>query len=542
MQEEDFNKETIEQSNRKKKRKGPIRRFFKFIFVVLFLLIILVIGVGIYLGVNIVTKDNYYGNETIQTIKKENKSLNYVTNYVIYDSISDASSDKKISISLDETNMNYLLNATSKTIDFGPLHVDNMYMYYDNENLGNYKIYMPMSFLFFKTCAYGDATITYDENTDFIDINIKEMKLGKLSSDNWLIKQTVLRFFDANIIKDSFTKINVKSEVGIDGSKVDIKLNGHDIIRLMLNSSSNSAMDLASILYQNLDDAKKVKYVFNDHIGIECELDGIALDSYASNSIEDDLLNIKNNMQTLLDNKICNENNTSLIWTYLVNGYNYLSDNDKTLIKKVDLKSIGIEKDKIENYTGVIDRQEETFDFDIDLKKALELANLVDKKIQFVVSESFFNSNIRQSELVGSTKAYISKDRNSFAYFIVEDVDVSFANELMSISILLDINGCEINISLELSQTNNLSKLETTLSSIKIGTLELNDDSCNTLLKFLDEKIELSFISIDAKNNNITIDFSNLYKKNLLDAIAVFEWDSYYDIVDDYITLTFEKK
>ena len=115
-----------------KKKHGPIFKLIRFIILLFFLILFIAIGLVIYLGINIVSSDNFTGNETVERIKSEDKSFNTVKNDILYDSFTTLSdSDTTYSISLDEEEMNYLLHSVSKDIS---KNVDNVYIIYGEDN------------------------------------------------------------------------------------------------------------------------------------------------------------------------------------------------------------------------------------------------------------------------------------------------------------------------------------------------------------------------------------------------------------------------
>ena len=541
--EENVNEKKLEvnDENKKKKKKGPIRRFFKIIFIIVFILIICAIGLGIYLGVNIVSTENYNGNENVQTIKKENKSLSYVSNYIAYDAIDKVDDDKVMSISLDETNMNYLLHAVSKEMNFGALNVDNMYMYYPTEDSDTYEIYMPMSVVMFKTCLYGSATIVYNEDSDIISINIKELKLGKLSTDNWLVKR-ILHFVKDETIEASFEKMGLEASVNIKSPSIDIDINAKSLFDMIFTKTKGSAVDLARVVYSNLDRDNKISFDFSDRIGVTCNLDNVVSNELSTNSLENSLDSVKTKMNILISKGIVNETNCSKVWKYLVNGYSLLDDSTKTLILKLNLSSISLTTDEEKKeYSGVIDRSPDNYIFDLGVREIIALQSQEDPAVIFNVPDSFINSKIREKSIIGSTIAFLDNTKTTFNYIIIENIYLKSKNNSTSINILIDINGAEISIELDFDFVSGNDKLVTSLSTIKMGNMLLNEEDNVTILNFLADKCNIDILTFDSENNNVTLDFSSLFGSNLKEVMELFELNSYYSITDGAIVVTIKK-
>ena len=536
----------------KKKKKNPIKRFFKILFSIIFLALVAVIGLVIYLVVNIASTTNYTGNESVEQIKSENKSLDVVSSYIMYDAINDIDSTKKVELSLDETNMNYLLHAVSQKIDFGSLNVSNIYTYYDSENPGTYSFYMPMKWIFFKSCLYGTVNIEYVEadssssdellSKNHINLNFTNLTLGDLSTSNWLIKNIVLRFMNSSYLENIFTDVGIlNTKASIDGSNIKISLPTESITNLVFNNSTGKVLGLAQILYSNLDENGCINYEFDEKIGLECDCSNILLSTTSSSSIESDLASVKTNMNTLISNSVVSQSNSNLVFNYLVNGYDYLNDTDKKTILTYDLSSINLnDTESIEAYDGVINRNSETIDFTPELSDIKDLILGNTNSLGFKIYESYVNSKFKESDVIGTSLAFVNNLNDSFAYILIEDIYVDFTNSNMSINILLDINGVETNIQLNFVQNSEVTgKLLTNLNSVYLGNLAIDEDDYSSIISFIDESVDISFIVFDDELKSLTIDFSEMFSDLLNEVIEEYSLTNItYSLNDGYILLT----
>ena len=70
-----------------KKKKHPIKTFFRVIIGLFFFVLIAAIALVIYIGVNISTTENFNGSERVQEIAGENKTTSEVGQNILFESL-----------------------------------------------------------------------------------------------------------------------------------------------------------------------------------------------------------------------------------------------------------------------------------------------------------------------------------------------------------------------------------------------------------------------------------------------------------------------
>lgn len=521
-----MSKDKEESEKETKKKHGPIFKLIRFIILLFFLILFIAIGLVIYLGINIVSSDNFTGNETVERIKSEDKSFSTVKNDILYDSFTTLSdSNTTYSISLDEEEMNYLLHSISKDIS---KNVDNIYIYY---SLDNYSLYMPVEWLFFKSCLVMDTKITYSSSTDTIDLNITNLSLGKFGVSNYFVKTFVLPNLNAKFIDDTFKKFNLTTTTDFDNGNINISISSDDFINLILSNTSN---DLYSVLYSTLKTNSKVSYSFTkDEIAINFDLTD-AKELNNNHSLESSLTSVKTNMNTLLENKIVNENNSNLVFNYLVNGYGYLSDDEKQEIKKIDLSSIAIKEDNVESYTGIIERNSEL----IQAKFVVSDLNKLSPGV--VVSDDDLNKELNNQEVVGKSFVFLNMDSKKFTYVIIESIYTEISIDHVSVNILLNINSFETLIKLDFESVSGMEKLELSLQSSSIGSIAVDNSNSAAIMKYIESVVTTKMMYVN-ENNNFVIDLSVYESERFKGALELLGFHSEYELEEEQIKISYKK-
>ena len=517
-----------------KKKNNIFIKILHIIYFLVFLTLVIFIGIFIYIGINIASTDYYYGSSEVEEIKEEDKDLSEVSSFVMYEALKDVKSSNSISITLDETNMNYMLHALAKKLDFSICKVSNMYVSYNvkENNTYYYNLYIPAKVLFFKTSIVGTLEI---ENTDqFINLKISNLKLGKLDSSSFVVKDIFLKKFMPSFIDSIFSINNIESNISINNDLIiDINLSKESVSNKFSNSL-NSINSIMGILYDTLEDSGKINYEFDSLVGANISLDDI------SNNDNDDLSNeisiCKEKMVSLLG-QVEDNSQRELIWYYLINGFDYLSDDEVTKLNKFDFSAVGITN--IKDYKGIIDRDKETLDFNLSAHDILEIGLGNKKSLEFNIYESFINKEIRQNNSIGTTRLYVSKDNTDISFILLENIYTTLVNNKMYITCVLNINSKLVNINLSLEKTDNNSSLEFKLSNVELGDITIDKEKYGEILKFIKNFAQTSFMNIDSTNLSITFDFSYLYSSNLIDIINEIGFIKSYSVEDKKIILRY---
>ncbi len=511
---------------KKKKKRGPIFRLFRFIIGLFFIVLILAIALVIYLAVNIVSSDNFTGNEMVERIKNENESLETVSNDIMYDSFTTLSdSNTTYSISLDEEEMNYLLHSLSKEIGS---NVDNIYIYYQED--GKYSLYMPLEWMFFKSCLVMDASITYSSSTDTIDLNISNLSLGKFGVNNFFVKNLILPNFNEEYINKLFGQINLTTETKIDGTNINVSVKSDDFINLILSKTDNS---LYNVLYSTLKTDNDVSYTFtSEEIGINFELKDIK-ETSNTHSIESNLTSVKANMNTLLENKVVNAKNSDLVFNYLVKGYSYLTKEEKEEIESIDLSSISITSDNVKTYNGIIERNKDI----LSNKFIIDNLRVLDPSI--VIPEEDLNKEINNQELIGTSYIFLNKECSKFSYVIVESLYTQIYADKVSVNVLLNINSFETVVTLNFSKVNGDNYLELKLESASIGSISVDNSNSDVIMNYIENGLTTKMMYVN-DNNNFVIDLGVYESKEFKGALIFSYFHSVYDLEDGQVRISYK--
>ncbi len=522
-----FGKKKDKEEKKEKKHRGPIFKLFRFIIGLFFICLIASIAFLIYIGVNVVSTENFNGNETVEKIKSENKSLNVIGDDIIYDSLTDLSNTNYYTISLDETEMNYLLHGLSKKLNS---KVDNIYMYYNEDN--TYSLYMPIEWLFFKTCLVMDTTLVYSSDTDTINMHISNLSLGKFGVSNFVVKTFILPNINEQYINSLFEKIDLRVKTKIESTYIDVSINSDDFINLILNKVDNDG--LFNVVYSTLKESNNISYTFTkEEIGLSANLTD-TISENNKNSIESNLSTTKSKMNTLISNKVVNNNNSNLIFNYLINGYSYLSDEDKEKIKKVDLSSISIDSSNIETYSGVIKRDDST------IASKFLIDNFYNLEPCVVIGEDEINNELSLGNIVGTSYAKLDSNNANFAYIIIESLYCSITSDEISFNILLDLNGKETVITLNFEKENGVGLLELKLKDSKIGKLNVSSENSSVIMEFIDKKNDKEFVYVN-DNNNLVIDLSVYESERFKGVVEFLKVTSIYDLDIERVKISYKK-
>ena len=521
-----------------KKKKHPIKTFFRVIIGLFFFVLIAAIALVIYIGVNISTTENFNGSERVQEIAGENKTTSEVGQNILFESLDSLkdSSTNDMTIALSEDNMNYLLHSAATKINLGSLKVKNMYMTYNSDT--KYTIYIPCEFLFIKSCAYASCTLKYIEKTDVVDLYVEKINIGKLDTNNFIIKNFVLPNINETSIERMFKKLGLNASCSIDRNGIDIKVPSSDILAKLTNAINQESSTMFNVLYDTLNDNKKISFEFSkENIGLKASLSE-AINTNPSDSIESNLSSAKTKMQTLINSKICTHSNSSIVFNYLVNGYDMLEDEEKAVVDKLDFSSVGI--NDVTSYNGVLTRSNDKVNFSLDFVKAAEY--LAARQFVLHINEETINHEIEKNKCVGLSSAVLNMANNSFSYIVIEDINTRIHEDSLEIVILLDINSKESEMVIKLDKVSGSGKLTTSINNIKMGNLAISADKYADILKFIGDNVSLKYLSIDLDNQYIILDFKDCGNENFISLVSNYNFEPEYTLVEEKFELVYKIK
>ncbi len=487
-------------------------KFFKFLFGLIGAILLLAIITVVVIGIMIYDKtDN--SNKEITDQQFDTTELLYA---YIENSLEETDSNAKVELLLNEYKVNCLLQSIVQKINIPVVEIKSMYSIYNED--GSVSFEAPIKALFFNSCVKGKLDIKVSDDGT-LSVILSSIGLGKLGTDSKLVKALVFGFVNTKKIEKQLSEKGTDVNIEKNSDNITISVTKENLSKIIENSVKDETQYLIKALIDEfLGNNKVFDFKFNDEdvIGAILYLETLKHDGTLTNDLEKTtvtLEDVKNKSITLIENDVMNYKNSSIVFDYLVRGYEKLNDKQKAVIDPLDFSSIGITSNSM--YPGIIERSSLTM-----AKIFLEAFSINPLEYANYILGGYFDMSIRDTSLselfnsfgfIGTSMAFI--DEEKIAYFTIESLYTEITDNTMDVYMVINVNGYEINAHITATEkTSNGALLTLKINTIKLGSEELSESVKNNILKFLEGTIakeNIDYLKVDAQEETISLDFSN---------------------------------
>ncbi|MDD4056226.1 MAG: hypothetical protein WC929_03935 [Bacilli bacterium] len=453
-------------------------------------------------------------------LEDETSSSSYIS-YAIGESIKDTENTNIIDITLDEKELNYLLNAmlreSKAEIDTAPLEIDYIYTTIDEESGLN--VFIPARVFFIRTVVKTAVKITQIDQE--ITIELVDLKIGRISFASKLAKKVMGINTIETEIKKTLANNGVEAEVDLENFTFTITTSQlQNIILDALKEDDN--VDLYKTVFSMFfmeDNVININFGLDNKAGITLNLQkmGYNESNDGEDDIDYDISSIVAKAETMLNNKALSEKDLAAAFRYLLIGYDRIKDEELVVINKIDFSSIGITNRS--NYQGIIPQEEFAM---VDVFNSITLADLLANPGWFTVriTEADLNKIFLGMDLVGTAFAfpYLEAEVYHVSYIVLSSFYVDIFNDMIEIKLVLDVNGKETIIKTTFTGTKNQDLLiELDFTELNLGQIAGTEADRTNILTYLSGVLENeTWLEFDIPNKKVVFNFAGMITANEL--------------------------
>lgn len=483
----------------------------------LLLKIIIVAGIVVAVPAGLFYGLLYENNDTSYFAKDESFDNDHFVTAKMVHAFDDTKSKEKISFSITEDDLNQILYRACETAFPNNMHKQLKGMQIqikDDQYVFNVDL-TPISI--FSTRLQLVAKL--EETEDEFVFHLTDVKIGKLGNIKSIALSTTTTtssyFVNDEFVMNTFASCGLTIECSLSDSiltykKADL---ANDMKSILGDDSSSASLYTGIISDLVSSDILDVDFYSSKSLSFDLDLNPLHTnETYVTedkNLTDFTIEKYRNNLKTLLDEGSIDNTNQhdTYAFSYLINGYNALSDEEKAYIDSIDMSCIGIKDTK--NYQGYY-HPTSTMTVEKTIKN--NLTGLLNSGI--AIDEDVVNDYIKTTALIGTGYALTYKGPSDTEYDVnyiaLDNAYVNFLNDKMYMTLGLNMNGYETSLILDTSK-----KAETqyglVLSTDKVyyGTHEINEDLKAQIFLLLDDAfVDSRWLEFDGSNGEFTIDFS----------------------------------
>ena len=407
--------------------------------------------------------------------------------------------DGVVTMHLDEYDVNEMLYAISRDMDWGLVKARSMYI--ESSDSG-YKLFAPIKLLGIDSVISGDVKL-YDSDK-IIHIEVENVKLGRLNTDSGILSLLNIK----GLITRSLNKFHIYSY--FEGETLKASLSRSDLGKLIskLNEDSENRGLIDALYGVLMLDTNAVSIDINNPV--DCK---ITADLSIFGGVRDDQFqSVSSFTSDLLNKKIIYADKVGLIAKYCVNGYEWLEDDEKQTVTDLLKESVG-EKD-VKNYEGLVSRESISLtDILLDQFKI----NPDSLAPGFKISDDNINSMLTEMPFVCTVWQYSSYRTNECAYLILQSVRCQIGEDKIDLYIDLNINGYLLTVNADfLCEKSRSIAIAGELNEIFLGVHKMSEENTKSLFAFLCGVVKQDWIYTNEEKMSLTLDFANAFNDNLI--------------------------
>ena len=400
-----------------------------------------------------------------------------------------------VTIHLDDYDVNEMLYAISRDLDWGAISVKSMYVETVDEVS---TINIPVKILGMDSIITGEVKIYEKDNIIYAEV--ENIKLGCLSIDSVYLSLLNTK----GLITSSLKQYHINSY--FDGETFKAEISRADLGKVISDLNKDSP-------YKGLIDAiYGILMLDTDAVEINVENPNdcsIVIDLSIFNGCPNDEYKEVNSYTTdLINNSIINSSQMNLMAKYYINGYDRLADEEKTTVTEI-LQGTQA-SDVITGHTGFVKR--EKISLTSILLTQLEI-NTDYLTPGFKISDENINQMLTDMPFICTIWQYSSYRTNECAYIMIQSLYCHIGENTLDLFMDLNINGYVITVNANfLCEESPVVAITGTLNEIHLGSHQLSEKNSHSLYNFLCNIIQQDWIYTSEENMSLTLDFTNAFK------------------------------
>lgn len=459
------------------------------------LILVTVLAVMLIFGMSVVSKIKDTTDNTDSTILSQGIPLNTLIQHHIVSAL-DRAEEGRLTLHLDDFDINELLYAISQEINSSSLDVRSIYI--EKTTDAKHRICAPITLMGVDSLISGDIDLYESDGAVYAEV--KGLRVGRIGIDSSLasllkVKGRIVRALEDSGISSSFT-----------GDSLTVRLSREDVASLISTHLAESPnLGLVNAMYSLLVmRGNAVDIEIASPTDISVGIDMTLFDGRVSNLLD----GLNPYTENLLRDGIITRDDVSLCAKYYVNGYDRLSDEEKT--EATDLLCVQSSPEGVSAHGGIIEREKVSLLNILLTQLELNTDYLVPG---FKIADSDISAMLSDLPLVGTVWQYSSYRDLSCAYAALESFYCLLDDELISIYIDLNLNGYTVTLRADFfSGESPVTAIGGRLTSARLGNIILNEYEVNQLFGFLSAKLEYDWIYTDPEAQTLTIDFTETFK------------------------------
>ncbi len=477
------------------------------------LLLVILIIVGAAVGITLYQLSDSSFSEP--DYLKDIEPIKYNANNFISRSFENTKENGEIELTFEEKELNIILKSICLDLDeqIKDSNIVIETMYVDVLENNDIKFISYLDVMGFKTSLKGDFHMELI-NMDFT-IQINNIQVGKMNFEREKVVALIKMINGDNLKNDlSLDGINISSDLSKMTVTISIDSLKDKIVSLMKETDEYGLYSTLLGIIFRIDDLIHLAKDVHE-IGMNINLNQFAYseekDVPMPYFVNFDDVNIK--VETLLNNNIANEENVNDIATFIARGNN-ASNEVIDATKDIDLSSVGINNNS--TYKGIINYDDRSFSDTLisQIPTSIEELNNFNG---FKLRESEWNNFFAKSDAIGQIFNFIREEDGLFksSYIGVNSLYIDIIDNHFALYLTISINGKNLVINFELDneKTDGL-KINSIVSSMRLGEIELLDNEIKSLLTFLNGTLKADWIQIKAEEKKINFDFTTIFSEN----------------------------
>lgn len=507
-----------------KKKKG-MPGFFKF------LIIFISVIVGLALIIVLVAFICFYDNSHKDVPVKADYETSEVFNEVMVDSLDNAKTNHKIEFALAESQLNQIIYNAFKDKEEARQYLKNFYV---EVNDGTFDFVLEVQAInFVKTKLTLSTSLSVTE--DMMLFNVTNVRVGKINKMQGLVP-VITQFVSMPDFNAALSSAGLHMELDIQKLVIKYKLSDfyNDILALLGDGDSDYMSIFKEIIAQ--ESLRTISSTGKNLFALDVDLAELVVNESTveiagyqtpAGYFDEITAQIMNDVKTLLNSSVINENDATTVANYFLGGDELLSDNEKTVI---------------ENYksnTTFSSYASSRYDYTADPNESLK-ANVSEQIISQMPSSSIniridtndLDNMFSSSTALGKYTLFL-RDKNKgtneskdykINYVNIDRISVAFKNTNMFIILSVNFNGQTGNITLKCTKQSGdagFGVLKLNISDLFLGNIAVSEETKQSFIGLIS-----SAMGSDSFDDLFTIDSNNvmtLNLKNTLDENGVLE-------------------
>ena len=361
---------------------------------------------------------------------------------------------------------------------------------------------------------------------DYFEFKINDIQIGRTKGLLSLGKTLITSFGLDGYISDFLGYSGLNMNVDFANSRITYKTKDlvHDIFTMAGNMGDGFNEIFPSIVNSCIENgAFAFNFYLNETLAMNLNLHTFGFnDEYCSENNEINGFNIDiqkhiEDLVTLVDNGIVEFDVIGNLMHYLIHGYERTDSTNQTLVKSLDLSSIGIG----DQTTYVGDNLPEPVSLRDEVSEQIKNATLdsLGTRHLATITEDTMNQMVGATNIIGYSLLLPANDgegHSKISFVTVDKFYINIEDNIIKAVARLNINGfySYLILEYEVDETqNNNFKLVLKPKHTLLGNIEAEDEIVHHFYKIIGEAFgELDSTSLDVTTGTLTIDFSNAFE------------------------------